>query len=157
MLELTFDIIIISCVKVKHIDPQTESIKLRRLATTRGTPQQWISELRSTFNFVKMKKKRKKTRMLPYYPSTHDLLLHQCCTQNGKRSIKGSLLTSRFCKCYGLVSDSWRSSVFNCSCNSNVNWLHERKSERKWKGFQRKTPLKSKKKWNTSCLKHTVR
>ena len=80
---------------------------------------QWISELRSTFNsqIVKIKKINKnKTLMLPYYPSPHDLLLQQCCTQNGKRSIKGSLLTSRFCKCYGLVNDSWRSSVFNCSC-----------------------------------------
>ena len=50
--------------------------------------------------------------MLPYYPSPHDLLLQQCCTQNGKRSIKGSLLTSRFCKCYGLVNirDHSRSS-----------------------------------------------
>ena len=105
----------------------------------------------------KKKKKEKKTLMLPYYPSPHDLLLQQCCTQNGKRSIKGSLLTSRFCKCYGLVNDSWPSSVFNCSCNFNVNWLHERKKERKWKGFQRKTALKNKKKRNTSCLKHTVR
>ena len=106
---------------------------------------------------LKLKKKKKKTLMLPYYPSPHDLLLQQCCTQNGKRSIKGSLLTSRFWKCYGLVNDSWRSSVFNCSCNSNVNWLCERKNENKWKSFERKTALKNKKKeirhvWNTSKL-----
>ena len=96
----------------------------------------------------------KKAVMLPYYLSPHDLLLQQCCTQNGKRSIKGSLLTSSFCKCYGLVNDSWRSSVFNCSCNSNVKWLHETKNENKWKSFERKTALKNKKKRNTSCLKH---
>ena len=106
---------------------------------------------------LKKKKKEKKTLMFPYYPSPHDLLLHQCCTQNGKRSIKGSLLTSRFFKCDGFVSDSWRSFVFNCSCNFNVNWLQERKNESKWKSFQRKTALKNKKKRNTSCLKHTVR
>ena len=104
---------------------------------------------------LKLKKNKIKTLMLPYYPSPHDLLLPQCCTQNGKRSIKGSLLTSRFCKCYGLVNDSWPSSVFNCSCNFNVNWLHKRKNERKWKSFQKKTALiKNKKKRNTSCLKH---
>ena len=143
---------------MNHIDQQTESIKLPRLATARRTPQQWISELRSTFNFqivkIKKNKNKNKTLMLPYYPSPHDLLLHQCCTQNGKRSIKGSLLTSRFCKCYGLVNDSWRSSVFNCSCHSNVKWLHERKNENKRKSFERKTALKNKKKKNTSCLKH---
>lgn len=43
--------------------------------------------------------------MLPYYPSSPKLSLHQFCTQNGKRSIKRSLLTSRFCKCYvGVVN-----------------------------------------------------
>ena len=98
----------------------------------------WISELRSTFNFVK-----KKAVILPYYLSPHDLLLQQCCTQNGKRSIKGSLLSSRFSKCYGLVNDSSPSFVFNCSCNFDVNWLHERKNESKWKSFQRKTALKN--------------
>ena len=72
---------------------------------------------------------------------------------NPERSIKGSLLTSRFCKCYGLVKDSWPSFVFNCSCNFNVNGLHERESDRKWKSFQRKAALKNKKKRNTSCLK----
>ena len=112
------------------------------------------SDRPSIFKLLKLKKNKNKTLMLPYYPSPHDLLLQQCCTQNGKRSIKGSLLTSRFCKCYGLVNDSWRSSVFNCSCNSNVNWLHERKNENKWKSFERKTALKNKKKRNTSCLKH---
>ena len=141
---------------MNHIDHQTESIIYT------GWQQhgehhnlQWIWELRSTINFVKIKKKKKnKTLMLLYYPSPHDLLLQQCCTQNGKRSSKGSLLTSRFCKYYGLVKDSWPSSVFNCSCNSNVNWLHERKNESKCKRLQRKTALKNRKKRNTSCLKH---
>ena len=117
------------------------------------------SDWPTIFKLLKLKKKKDKTLMLPYYPSPHDLLLQQCCTQNGKWSIKGSLLTSRFCKCYGLVKDSWPSFVFNCSCNFNVNWLHERKNESKWKGFQRKTALKNKKKrnstrhvWNTSKL-----
>ena len=112
------------------------------------------SDRRTIFKLLKLKNNNNKTLMLPYYPSPHDLLLHQRCTQNGKRSIKSSLLTSRFCKCYGLVNDSWPSSVFNCSCNSNVKLLHERKNENKWKSFERNTALKNKKKRNTSCLKH---
>ena len=152
MLELT--------IKVNHIDHQTESIKLRRRGWGGGEHHNnefQNSDRPSGFKLLKLKKKKKKTLMLPYYPSPHDLLMKQCCTQNGKRSIKGSLLTSRFCKCYGLVNDSWRSSVFSCSCNSNVNWLHERKDKNKWKSFERKTALKNKKKkirhvWNTSKL-----
>ena len=112
------------------------------------------SDRPSIFKLLKLKTNKNKTLMLPYYPSSHDLLLQQCCTQKGKRSIKGSLLTSRFCKCYGLVKDSWPSFVFNCSCNSNVKWLHERINENKWKSFERKTALKNKKKRSTSCLKH---
>ena len=112
------------------------------------------SDRRTIFKLLKLKNNNNKTLMLPYYPSPHDLLLQQCCTQNGKRSIKGFLLTSRFSKCYGLVNDSWPSFVFNCSCNSNVKWLHERKNENKWKSFERKTALKNKKKRNTSSLKH---
>ena len=103
---------------------------------------------------LKLKKKEKKKHLCfhtTFLPTTY------YCNNIAprKRSIKGSLLTSRFCKCYGLVNDSWPSSVFNCSCNFNVNWLHKRKNERKWKSFQRKTALiKNKKKRNTSCLKH---
>ena len=97
---------------------------------------------------------KKKALMLPYYPSPHYLLLQQCCPQNRKRSIKGSLLTSRFCKCYCLVKDSWPSFVFNCSCVFHVKWLQERKNEsKKWKSFRRKTALKNNKKKNTSCFK----
>ena len=112
-----------------------------------------LLEFRGTLYVTLFLKNKNKTLMLPYYPSSHDLLLQQCCTQKGKRSIKGSLLTSRFCKCYGLVKDSWPSFVFNCSCNSNVKWLHERINENKWKSFERKTALKNNKKRSTSCLK----
>ena len=112
---------------------------------TENTITIWISELGSL-----------PYDMFPYYPSPYEILLHQCCTQNGKRSIKGSLLTSRFCKCYGVVNNSRPSFVFNFSCNSNVNWLHRRKNESKWKCFQRKTALDNKKKRNTPCLKHKL-
>ena len=96
---------IISCVKVIHIDHQTESIKLH----AENTITIWISELRSLPYDI--------ASMLTFSPR---VIIAPVLHPEWKRSIKGSLLTSRFCKCYGLVKESWPSLVFNCSCNSNV-------------------------------------